>query len=145
MSYRNRGRAAARPYRVGPTCWLAGRAAARPYRFGELILPKSNPAFNGEFKITRRTDQMQVIRHQQIIAYQPSRGSVFPDVVERALNGWLSKPAFALFRANGKENPIQSPDGNVYAFGRHTALWEYAVHAVRMASGEIQGNSAIKR
>lgn len=48
---------------------------------GKAILPKADPAFDGKFQIARRTKQMQVIRHQQIIAHEPCGGSVLPDVM----------------------------------------------------------------
>ena len=143
---------------VGRRCCAAdGRAAARPYRFPhtrervpafpvfcKTILPKSDPAFDGELKIIRRTEQMQMIGHQQIIAHQPGRSPVLPNVVKRALNRGLGQPAFALFRANGQKNPIRSAQGKVNASGRRAALQKNAVHIQRMASRQIQGNSAIK-
>ena len=39
----------------------------------EFSLPIFNPSLDGEIQISRRTEQMQVIRHQQIIAHQPRR------------------------------------------------------------------------
>jgi len=55
-------------------------------RFGEAVLPEPNPTFDGEFQIARRAKQMQMIRHQQVIAHQPGRGRVLPDAMKRALD-----------------------------------------------------------
>jgi hypothetical protein len=72
-------------------------------RFGEPVFPETYPAFNGEFQVARRTEQMQVIGHQQIIAHLPCRGRVLPDVVQRALRRGLRQPALAFLRADGEE------------------------------------------
>ena len=40
----------------------------------KFSLPISNPGFNRKMQISRRTKQMQMIWHQQIITNEPSRG-----------------------------------------------------------------------
>ena len=105
--------------------------------FCQAIFPVRNPTFNREFQIMRDAEQMQVIGHQQIIAYQPGGGLVFPNVLKRAFNKGLNQPAFAVLRADGKKNPIQSTGGNMNAFGRRAALWQFIVHGESMAFWRI--------
>src|SRR5271155_4651174 len=59
-----------------------------------------------------------MIRHQKIIAHQPRRRRVFPDVVQGVLHGNLRQPAFAFLGTDGEKNPVRSAKRNVNAFGR---------------------------
>src|SRR6185503_17625674 len=79
-------------------------------RFGEAVFPEAHPPFDGEFQITRRAEQMQMIWHKQVIAYEPGRGGVVPDVVQRTLHRRLCEPTPALLRADGEEHPVRSTD-----------------------------------
>ena len=71
-----------------------------------------------------------MIRHQKIIAHQPRRRRVFPDVVQGALDGSLRQPAFAFLGANGEKDPVRSAERNVNPFGRRVtarfAGWRFA-------------------
>ena len=87
-------------------------------RLGKLIFPERHPLLDGELQITRRSEQMHVIRHEQIIAHQPGRGIVFPDFVKHALNGCLCQPTLAFLGADSEKNPIRSAKGKVNAFRR---------------------------
>ena len=87
-------------------------------RFSQPVFPEPQPAFNGEFQIMRHAEQMQMVRHQEIIAHQPRRSRVFPDVVLGALHGGLRQPAFAFLGADGEKNPVRSTKRNVNSFGR---------------------------
>src|ERR1035437_6836367 len=102
------------------------RAGVRMH-FGKAIFPEPNPTFDGELQVVRGAEQMQVIRHQQVIAHQPGRGRVPPDVMERVLDGCLGEPTFAFFRADGEENPIGSAERNVNAFCRCAAVGRAAL------------------
>ena len=69
------------------------RVALILQRLCQPVFPETHPAFDGEFQITRRAEQMQMIRHQEIVAHQPRRRRVLPDVVQGALHGSLRQPA----------------------------------------------------
>jgi len=86
--------------------------------FRQPVFPETHPAFEGEFQIVRRAEQMQMIRHQQIIAHEPCRRRAFPDVVQGALHGSLRQPAFTFIGANGEKNPVRSAERNANSFGR---------------------------
>src|ERR1700722_3377668 len=85
--------------------------------FGKLIFPKRNPTFGCEMQIARRTKKMQMIRHQQIIADQPSRRAVKPEIVQSVLDGNLPEPRRTIFGANSQKNPIRSAKRNMNTFG----------------------------
>jgi len=86
--------------------------------FREAVFPETHPALDGKFQIMRCTEQMEMIRHEKIITDEPRRSSVFPDVVQCALNRGLRQPASAFFGADGEENPIRPAGRNVNAFLR---------------------------
>ncbi len=85
--------------------------------FRQPVFPETHPAFDGEFQIARGAKQMQMIRHQQIIAHEPSRGRVLPDVRQSPLNRSLRQPAFTFLGANGEENPVRPVERSVNTFG----------------------------
>ncbi len=99
---------------------LKGPGAGK--RFGETIFPEGNPAFDGESQLTRCAEQVQMVGHQQVIAHQPGRRRVFPDIMERTLDGGLSQPASAFVRADGQEKPIRSSQGETNALRRCAAI-----------------------
>src|SRR6516162_2069942 len=104
-----------------PTNRLVGRccrAALNFQIFDQLVLPKSNPAFDGEFQFMWRAEEMQVIGHEQIIAHQPGHGRVLPDVMKRVLNRGLREPLTAFPGADSEEDPIRSAERSVNPFRR---------------------------
>ena len=90
-------------------------------RFRQPVFPKANPPLDGEFQIAWRAEQMQMIRHQEIVAHQPRCRRVFPDVVQGALHRSLRQPTLALLGADGEKNPVRSAERNVNPFGRRVA------------------------
>jgi hypothetical protein len=91
--------------------------------FRKSIFPESHPALNGEFEIARRAKQMEVIRHKQIVADQPGRCGVLPYAMQRASDGGLRQPTFALVSANSKKNPIWAAGRNVDTFSWRATAW----------------------
>ena len=91
--------------------------------FRETVFPKSHPLFDGKFEIMRSAEEVDMVGHQQVIAYEPSGGGVFPDIMQRALDGRLREPRFAFFRADVEENPVWSAEGDVDAFRWRSATW----------------------
>src|SRR5437667_3398542 len=90
--------------------------------FREAVFPESNPALSREFQITRRAEHMEVIGHEKKIAHQPRRSAVFPDAVQRSVNGRLRQPTLALLSAHRKEDPVRTTQENVYSLrGRASA------------------------
>ncbi len=89
--------------------------------FGKAVFPETNPSFDREFQITRRAEEMQVIRHQQVITHDPCGSGVSPDVVQRALNGGLRQPAFTLLGSwrSSTNGPVNRKD---FRWGRAAAL-----------------------
>ena len=84
---------------------------------GEAVFPETDPTFDGEFHIVRCTEQMQVVRHQQIIAHEPSRGGVQPDIVQNTLDRRLCQPALAFIGADSQENPVHPAERKMNPFG----------------------------
>ena len=69
--------------------------------FAELIFPIGRPAFHFEKRTPRRrTEEMQVIGHEQVVADPPSRGVILPDVVQQMHHIGLSTPVAAMVGAN---------------------------------------------
>jgi hypothetical protein len=83
----------------------------------QLILPEPHPTFDGKFQVPRRAEQMQMVRHQQIIAHQPGRCLLFPNVMQRPVDGGLCQPTPAFIGANRQENPIGAARRDRNAFG----------------------------
>jgi hypothetical protein len=93
---------------------------SRSIFFRKSVLPKSHPLLDRKFEIARRTKQMQMIRHQQIITHQPRSRRMFPDAVQGALHGCLRQPPVAFLSTNRKENPIWPARRNVNSLSRST-------------------------
>ena len=65
--------------------------------------PIRNPALQGDDQIPGRTKQVEMIRHQQIMAHDPSvRGK--PDLSQRVLDVLCCQPALTIFGADGDKN-----------------------------------------
>jgi hypothetical protein len=60
---------------------------------------------------------MQMIGHEKIIADEPCRRDVLPNLMQRALNRGLRQPFAAFLSAHGEEDPIRSAKRNMNAFG----------------------------
>ena len=100
---------------TGLKCSRGGKCFRQP------VFPETQPSLNGEIQITRRTEQMQMVGHQEKIAHQPGGGRVFPDFVQGALHGRLRQPARAFLGADGEKDPGGTAERNVNAFGRGAA------------------------
>ena len=101
----------------------------------EPIFPKGNPALDREPQIARRTKQVQMIRHEQVIAHQPGGGCLFPKRVQGSLDDRLRKPALPFVGADGQENPVGTTEGNVDPLsgcGSARFVWWNPVHVPRL-------------
>jgi len=83
---------------------------------GELILPKTDPAFDGKFQIFRCAEQVQMAGHQDVVADQPSGRAIFPYLMQRLVDLGLSKPRRPLFGADCQEDPIWPAKHDVPTF-----------------------------
>jgi hypothetical protein len=65
-------------------------ASLKPFtiglRLGKAVFPKCHPAFNRNLKIARRTEQVQMVRHQKKITDKPSGGCPQPNVMQGTLD-----------------------------------------------------------
>jgi hypothetical protein len=66
---------------------------------------------------------MQMIRHQDIIAHEPSGSLIFPDLMQRLLYAGLRQPRRPLFRADSQKNPIMAAQHDMDPFGWRAAPW----------------------
>ena len=82
-------------------------------RLGEAVFPKCDPAFDGEIQIARRTEQVQMVGQKQIITDEPGGSLVFPNLMQRTLDGCLCQPTLAFSGADGEEDPVWPADRNV--------------------------------
>ena len=89
------------------------KPATLQMRLGKKVFPKCHPPFNSELQFARRAEQMQMIRHKDIIAHQPGCGLIFPNLMQRPLHTRLRQPRRPLFSADGKENPIRAAQHNM--------------------------------
>src|SRR6185369_15413079 len=53
----------------------------------------------------------------------PGGSGVFPNTMQRALDGRLREPRFSFFRADVEENPVWSAERDVNTFGWRSATW----------------------
>jgi hypothetical protein len=80
--------------------WL-GERPREPFLFQrEFAFPIGNPCFNREMQISWRAKQMQMVRHQQIIANEPSR-CLRPNLVKKLMCSFIRQPRFTLFGIDG--------------------------------------------
>jgi hypothetical protein len=87
-------------------CRRWGESPRRPFVFQtELTFPVGNPSFNCKMQIPWRTKQMQMIRHQQIIANQPSR-RFRPSLAKKLMCHFIRQPRFALFCVDSQQNNV---------------------------------------
>ena len=110
--------------------------------FGKPIFPETNPTFDSELQIVRRAEQMQVIRHQQIIADEPCSRRVLPDLVKRALNRSPRQPLTTFCSTDREKDPIRSAKRNMNAFRRRAATGfteKNFAHGRKVIAGLIGG------
>ena len=88
--------------------------------FAELTFPKRHPAFDGERQIARSGEQMQMVRHQNVIPDQPRVGST-PCLREQAMRLVARQPGQTVLGASGYENNRWLIEINVNALGRFLA------------------------
>jgi len=69
----------------------------------EFPFPIRDPALQRDRQISRCAKQVDVIRYEQIIAYEPGI-RLRPDFAERVVDIWLRKPRLTVFGANGQKN-----------------------------------------
>jgi hypothetical protein len=72
-------------------------------RFTESALPKCDPLLDGEIQIARRGEQMQMVRHQNVIPDQPYVSST-EGIHEQAVRLFASQPRTSVLCANGDEH-----------------------------------------
>lgn len=88
---------------------------------GEAVFPKSDPAFDGEARVTRRAEKVKMVGHEQVIAHQPSCSLGEPKSVEGIEHRLLRDPRVAIFRADGQPENIWPGEGKVRALSRSLA------------------------
>lgn len=79
----------------------------------ELALPKLNPLINAEVQVAWRAEEMQVIRHQQIISHQPCRRLLAPYFYQGLLHHGVSHPRDGILRVHGYEENVWLPEKDV--------------------------------
>ena len=82
--------------------------------------PEGNPLFNLVIFIIRRTKQMNMVRHDQVKANQPSAGGA-PGFHQRIMNGIIGKMKSAFAAADCGEHDRRLIAKNKNAFGRMAA------------------------
>lgn len=79
-----------------------GERPREPFMFQRKFpLPVGNPRFDGEMQISRRAKQMQMIRHQQIIAHQPS-GRLRPRLTQKSVRRFVCQPRLPFVGVDGQ-------------------------------------------
>ena len=89
-------------------------------RFAESAFPKRNPPFYGERQIARRSEQMQMVRHQNIVSNQPG-GGLTPCSRKHPMRLFASQPVGAILRADRHQDKCRLIEINVNAFRRLVA------------------------
>ena len=89
-------------------------------QLAELAFPKRHPSFDGKMQITRCGEQMQMVRHQNIIPDQP-RIRPTPDIREQTMRLITREPRHAIFCASGDEDNRWLIEINMNALHRFVA------------------------
>jgi hypothetical protein len=89
---------------------------------GKAIFPKGHPTLDGDARIPKAAKKMDVIGHQQVIAYQPSGSFIEPDRVQGSHDGFLYQPVRTVLGAHGHPKDRRLIRLNVNPFGRSLAL-----------------------
>lgn len=113
-------------------------------RPAEAVFPKGGPSLDGEFEVVRRAEQMEVVRHQQVIRHQPGRCQIPPDCVQAALHCLICKPALPLLGANRQKDPIGPGKADLHALGRSRTLrsgWRFVLQASLYSSSKLCGKA----
>ncbi len=79
----------------------------------QLPFPVGDPRLDAKAQVVRRTEAMQVIRHEQVIANQPP-GRFLPSLVNQAVNFRRGQPRRALLRVHREQDDVwfTHPKGN---------------------------------
>jgi len=113
----------------------------------EKTFPITHPPVKRNVEIARRTKEMHVIRHQQVIADQPSL-RLTPRFQQKFVNFRLCNPRHAFLRANGDENNCRFTKMNVNARCRFTTpnvvIWRTRIHKSLIREGKVPGEPQIK-
>ena len=72
---------------------------------GKLPFPIRNPSLDSKMQIARRTEAMQVIRHQQIITNQPRR-RLRPSLMQKLTGCFVGKPRVAFVSRDSEQDDI---------------------------------------
>src|SRR5262249_40929554 len=83
-----------------PRPWLLHMSATK------AAFPELHPLVYAEMKVIRRTKEMNVIRHQQVISDQPGGRFCAPDVCQRVLDRGVGHPGHGILGVDGYEEYI---------------------------------------
>ena len=73
----------------------------------ELSFPKLDPLVYVEMQIVRRAKEMQVIRHEQVIADEPGRRFLGPDFGEGIVDGGIGHPLNSVLGVDRDEENVR--------------------------------------
>ncbi len=108
---------------------------------GEQPFPVSHPAVERDVQIVRGSKQMQVIRHQQIVADQP-RLCFPPNLQQKLMHVRLRNPGSPMLRVHSDEHNGWLPKVNMDAGGR---LMTARFIARRIHTANLMGGRAYPR
>ena len=90
-------------------------------RPAELAFPKFHPLIDAEMQIARGTEEVQMVRHEQVVAGEPRGGFVAPETDEGFLHVGLGHPRHAVLGIDGDEEEVAFAQVNVRAARRGLA------------------------
>jgi len=108
---------------VMPASWLKFPFLPTVFE-AELTFPVGNPYLDGELQIPRRTERVQMVRHEQVITHQP-RLCFRPSLVEQAVHCFVGQPRFTLIGTDGEQDDVRLPQLNVNTRSRILALRKF--------------------
>ena len=84
---------------------------------GELSFPVGDPFVEGEGGVARCAEEVEVVRHEEVIADEPCVSSS-PDIGKGSVGFGRCKPGGGSCGANGEKDDGGLVRGNFYAVGR---------------------------
>src|SRR5262249_7783659 len=98
-----------------PAPWLLHMPATEP------TFPKLDPLVYAEMQITRSTKEVNVIRHEEVIADQPGGCFCAPDLRQGVLDGDVRHPRHCILGIDRYEENVRLAQENVRASRRRLA------------------------
>src|SRR5262245_31561401 len=120
-----------------PAPWLLHVSATEP------TFPELDPLVYAEMQITRSTKQVDVIRHDEVIADQPGGCFCAPDVRQGVLDGGVRHPRYCILGIDRYEENVRLAQENVRAERRRVAA-DIAVDAFALRHNPSVGRESGK-